>query len=233
MISVVLVEPETAGNVGGVARAMKNFGLKKLFLVNPQCNHLDIDAFSRAKHAKEILKKAVVVKSFSHLKMFDTLVATTAALGTDYNVARLPLSPETLAEKLRGSGRRNVAIVFGREGTGLRNSEIIGCDFVVSIPSSLKYRALNISHAAAIIFYELFRKSRMRNVGDNYVAATSTETGIILKLIDRLIEKMPFHFESQRDTQRKIWRRLIGKAMLSRREAFAVIGFLKNAAKLK
>ncbi len=233
MLSVVLVEPETAGNVGSVARAMKNFGLRNLVLVNPKCNHLDLDAVSRAKHAGEILKRAVVMKSCSQLKVFDTLVATTASLGTDSNVARIPLSPEQLAGKLRGSGRRNVAIVFGREGTGLRNSEIMKCDFVVSIASSVKYRALNISHAAAIIFYELSKKSGMKKVGGNYAPATSTETGIIMGLIEGLIGRMPFHFESQRTTQRKIWRRLIGKAMLSRREAFAVIGFLKNAAKLK
>ncbi len=233
MISVVLVEPETAGNVGSVARAMKNFGLRNLVLVNPQCNHLDLDAFSRAKHAGAILKKAVVMKGFGELKAFDTLVATTAALGTDYNVARLPLSPEQLAEKLKGCGRRKVAVVFGREGTGLRNSEVMKCDFVVSIPSSVRYRALNISHAAAIIFYELSKASRMKKVGDNYAPATSKETGIIMGLIEGFIGRMPFHFESQRTTQRKIWRRLIGKAMLSRREAFAVIGFLKNISRLK
>ncbi len=233
MISVVLVEPETAGNVGSIARAMKNFGLKNLFLVNPQCNHLDLDAVSRAKHAGEILKKAVVLKSFSHLKIFDTLVATTAALGTDYNVARLPLSPEQLAEKLRSSGKRKVAVVFGREGTGLRNSEIIKCDFVVSIPSSVKYRALNISHAAAIVFYELSKKSKMKKVGGNYAAATSTEVSIIMGLVDSILERMPFNVDSQRETQKKIWRRLIGKAMLSRREAFAVIGFFKKAFRLK
>lgn len=233
MISIVLVEPETAGNVGSVARAMKNFGLKNLVLVNPRCNHLDIDAVSRAKHAGEILKRAVVLKGFSSLNMFDTLVGTTAALGTDYNVARLPLSPEKLAEKLRGSGKRKVAIVFGREGTGLRNSEILKCDFVVSIPSSVRYRALNVSHAAAIIFYELSKKSKMRKVGGNYAAATSAEVNVIMGLVESLLERMPFHFDSQRETQRKIWRRLIGKAMLSRREAFAVIGFLKKAARLK
>ncbi len=233
MISVVLVEPETAGNVGSVARAMKNFGLRSLFLVNPKCNHLDLDAVSRAKHAGEILKMAVVLKSFSHMKIFDTLVATTAALGADSNVVRIPLSPEQLAEKLRGSGKRNVAVVFGREGTGLRNSELMKCDFVVSIPSSVKYRALNVSHAAAIVFYELSKKSKMRKVGSNYASATSVEVNVIMGLVESLLERMPFHFDSQRETQKKIWRRLIGKAMLSRREAFSVIGFFKKAFRLK
>ena len=62
MISVILIEPQTEGNVGAIARVMKNFELKELILVNPQCNHLGLDAVSRAKHGKDILKKAKVKK---------------------------------------------------------------------------------------------------------------------------------------------------------------------------
>ena len=233
MISVVLVEPQTPGNVGSIARVMKNFGLKNLVIVNPKCNHLALDSLARAKHAKLILKRAKILKKFDDLKKsFHTTIATTAALGTDYNVARLPLTPEQMAEKLR-SHKQHIALIFGRDSTGLKNSEILKCDFVVSIPASVKYRALNISHAAAVIFYELFKKSRMKKISHNYVAASSKEKDVIMKLINNLLTAMPFHFDSQRTTQKKIWRRLIGKAMLSRREAFAVIGFLKKATKLR
>ena len=64
MLAVVLVEPETPGNIGSVARVMKNFGVKRLLLVNPKCNHLDGEAYGRAMHARDILKAAVVVKNF-------------------------------------------------------------------------------------------------------------------------------------------------------------------------
>ena len=233
MISVVLVEPETAGNVGAVARAMRNFGLSRLVLVKPKCNHLGIDAMSRAKHAKAVLKKAVVAKSFSVVNDFDTSVATTSALGSDSNVSRIPLTPEQLAEKLKGTGRRKVALVFGREGDGLRNSEIMKCDFVVSIPSSVKYRALNLSHATVILFYELSKNSGMQKVETHQVPASSKEKDVIFGFIDSLLDRMTFRFEARKRTQKKIWRRVIGKAMLSRREAFAVIGFFKKASKLK
>ena len=73
----------------------------------------------------------------------------------------------------------------------------------------------------------------MRKVGSNYAAATSVEINIIMGLVDSILERMPFHFDSQRETQKKIWRRLVGKAMLSRREAFAVIGFFQKAFRLK
>jgi tRNA/rRNA methyltransferase len=231
MISVVLIESETSGNVGSIARAMKNFGLKKLVLVNPKCDHLNMDATSRAKHAKAILTKAVVLKKFSQLKRFDLTIATTAAIGTDYNVARLPITPEKLADNIKGKG--NIALILGREGTGLRNTEIMQCDFVVSIPASVKYRALNISHAAVIIFYELFKKSKAKKIGHNFVLASSSEKDVIMNIIESILKRMPFHFDSQRVTQKKIWKRLIGKAMLSRRESFAVIGFFKKMYKLK
>ncbi|MAG15684.1 RNA methyltransferase [Candidatus Woesearchaeota archaeon] len=226
MISVVLIEPHVSGNIGSVARAMKNFGLKNLILVNPKCDHLSGEAKARAKHARLILKNAVIVKKFSNLK-FDTLVATTASLGRDYNVARLPLTPEQLGEKYIELNKSKTALVFGRDTTGLTNSEILKCDFVVSIPASTNYSVLNISHAASIIFYELSKKSRINKIG-NFTAATSKEKDVIMKLIDSLLRQMPFHFDTKRETQRRIWRRLIGKAMLSRREAFAVIGFLKK-----
>lgn len=233
MISVVLVEPSSPGNVGAVARSMKNFGLKDLYLVNPQCNHLDYESLWRAKHARSILKKASVLKSFSHLRKFNTLVATTAALGTASNVARIPLSPSQLGEKYQELNRAGTALVLGRDTTGLTNSEIMKCDFVVTIPSSPAYRALNLSHAASILFYELFRNSRKKKITGSFASATSDEKEVIMQQIRMLLKRMPFHFGSQRETQEKIWKRLIGKAMLSRREAFAVIGFLKKAQKLK
>ena len=59
MLSVVLVEPESSGNVGAVARAMMNFGLEHLVIVNPKCDYLDLDAVSRARHAASILKKGI------------------------------------------------------------------------------------------------------------------------------------------------------------------------------
>ena len=97
MLHVVLVEPQNSGNVGSIARAMKNFGLRHLHIVNPKCRHLNLEAVSRAKHAGEILRKAKVMKKFD-LSGFNTSIATTAALGTDSNVARLPLSPDDLAK---------------------------------------------------------------------------------------------------------------------------------------
>lgn len=228
MISVVCVEPETAGNIGAVARVMKNFGLSDLVIVKPRCNHKGKEAMDRAAHAKEILKKAVVVKDFSALE-YDYKIATTAKLGNDYNIPRVPITPKDLAENIDFKSR--TAIVIGREGNGLTNEEILGCDFVVTIPSSASYATLNISHACAILFYELFNTYRIKgkdNLSGRIPAASGKDKEQIMEMLDEALDNMHFTTSDKKETQRKVWKRLIGKSFLSRREAMALMGFLKK-----
>jgi len=225
MIYVVLIEPKTSGNIGAVARAMMNFGLKNLVIVNPKCDHLSMEAIKRAKHAKPILKKSKIVEK-SHLRKFDYIIGTTSKLGRDYNIPRSPLVPEELAEKLK-SKKGKIAILFGREDSGLTDKEILGCDFVVNIPSS-KYSALNISHAASIIFYELFKKQGEKQLAKNIPIATKKEKKIILRLLNKKLEQMPFETAQKRETQKRLWKRILGKSMLTKREAFALLGFLRK-----
>lgn len=238
MLSVVLVEPETPGNIGSVARVMKNFGVKRLVLVNPRCNHLDGEAYGRAMHARDILKAAVVVKSFSYLKKFDYVVATTAALGSDYNVLRSPITPDQLAQQLRGhigSGsnkKSNIALVFGREGTGLTSKEIGSCDLVVTIPASKKYRALNLSHAVAIVLYELFKSSKSVKLGSHIPLASANEKRIAVSMVNEIIAGMDFAISSKKETQALVWQRLINKSFLTRREMYALLGFLRKTIKM-
>lgn len=223
MISIILIEPEWASNVGAVARVMGNFGFKDLVIVNPECKIDDIEALKRAKHAVNILKKAKIV-NFSHLKKFDYLIATTSKLGTDYNISRTPLTPEQLSKKLPKN--KKIGIVFGREGEGLHNDEIKECDFVVAIPSSKKYPALNISHAVAVILYELSKSNKDR-IG-NFTAISKKEKDNLLKLINEVIDSLQFSTKEKKETQRLIWKRILGKSFLSKREAFALFGFFRK-----
>ena len=113
MISVVLIEPETSGNLGAIARIMANFDFKELILINPKCK-IDEDARNRAKHAQTILDKAKI-KEFDYLKKFDYKIATTAKLGTDYNIPRCPLSPEEFANKVCSLDKKTkLALIIGR-----------------------------------------------------------------------------------------------------------------------
>ncbi len=238
MLCVVLVEPETPGNIGSVARVMKNFGVRQLLLVNPKCNHLDGEAYGRAMHARDILKAAAVVKSFSYLKKFDYVVATTAALGSDYNVLRSPITPDQLAQQLSkrfggNSGKKtSVALVFGREGTGLTSREIGNCDLVVTIPASKRYRALNLSHAVAIVLYEFFKSSKSAKLASHIPLASGHEKKLAIAMVNEIIAGMDFAVSSKKETQSLVWQRLINKSFLTRREMYALLGFLRKAIKM-
>lgn len=226
MIQIVLVEPEEEGNVGAIARVLANFNISKLVLVNPKCEHLGVDALIRSKHAEKILRNAVVVKDLDSIKT-DYLVGTTSLLGTDYNVSRIPMNPEMFAEKIKNV-KKKVSIVFGREGDGLTNEEIRKCDFTVTIPTSTKYKAMNLSHSVAIVLYEIFKKSKDEKTGEGYRLASGKDKQILLKTIDKVLDNLKFATNDKKETQKRVWKRIIGKAFVTKREFNSLIGFFKK-----
>jgi tRNA/rRNA methyltransferase len=228
MIDILLMEIEHPGNLGAIARVMANFNLKNLTLINPKCSPKDEEARNRAKHAQNILKKAKIVKKIPN---YDYIVATTAKLGKDYNIPRSPLTVKEFAEKIKGikkNSKTKIALLIGREGIGLTNKEVLAADFVVTIPSHKKYPTLNISQACTILFYELFQTIGKDKNTDPFNPITKKEKDLLLKNIDEIIDKVEFSTKGKKETQHKVWKRLINKAMLTKREAFAVFGLLKK-----
>lgn len=230
MISIVLVEPENQGNIGAIARLIANFEFEKLILINPKCK-IEEEAYNRAKHAQKILKKAKI-SDFSKLKKFDYLIGTTAKLGSDYNIPRCPVTPEQLAEKISKLEKKTkIAILFGREGTGLTNEELKMCDFTVTIPGSKNYPTLNLSHAVGIILYELFKKLSGDKRTEHIKSVSKREKDQIEKMFIEVLDKMTFSTPEKKETQKIVWKKIFGKSFLTKREAFAVMGFLKKLVK--
>mgnify|MGYP001565489409 FL=1 len=229
MITIVLIKPETPENIGFIARAMKNFELENLLIIDPICDPKHEKAIIVSKHAKEILENAVVkdYAYFSNLKKkFDIVVGTTSALGSDYNIPRTPLTPEELTEKI--DSNQNIAIIFGNEGTGLSNEEVKYCNFLVTIPSSKIYSALNISHAASIIFYELYKKFGKNKVNSHIIRISKKQKEVIMDKIENIIGNLNFSTEEKRNTQRITWAKILDQAMISKREAFVMMGLLRK-----
>ena len=222
MIKILLVEPRNSGNIGAVARAMANFGFEKLILVNPKCSHLSQTARNRAKWAQDVLKKTKIVSSLSSIK--STLVATTGKIGTDYNIPRSPVSPQHLSNIV--DKKKDIALVFGRENSGLNNEEISKCDFVVTIPTSKKYPVMNLSHAVAVILYELAKKKE--NIVSHIIFASQQDKKQLMKMLNKALSKMDFATKEKKQTQITVWKRMIGKSFLTKREAFALMGFFRK-----
>ena len=158
-VSVTLVAPKGPVNVGHVARLVQNFGVDKLYLVEP---NVDLSVASvYASHASVVLDRAIITTFEEVRKEHDLLVATTAVRASrKSNVIRRPVSPDRLHGILSLS--KTSSLVFGRDSTGLTNREIELCDVTTTIDASPAYRSLNIGHAAAIVLYLASRGGRSR-----------------------------------------------------------------------
>ncbi len=160
MFRVVLVEPHYAGNVGSVARLLKNFSIHELALVNPLVHHLSEEALTWAVHAKDVLERALIFKTLEEAVEDSAVVVGTTAKPNEKTIRRTPIDPRKMAEILEPywHSEERVSIVFGREPSGLTNEELDLCDFTVTIPTSQEYPALNLSHSVAVVLYELYTK---------------------------------------------------------------------------
>ncbi|KPN30593.1 putative RNA methyltransferase [Halolamina pelagica] len=155
-ISVCIVDAQTPGNVGTIARAMKNFGLEELLLIDPPAIEPDGEAYGFAGHAREDVLPGAEEIDFDDLCANYHTVGFTAITGEDSRKhVRFPYStPADLVEELRGVDAP-IALVFGREDKGLSNEELSRLDQVAAIPASEAYPVMNLGQAATVTLYEL------------------------------------------------------------------------------
>ncbi len=227
-LTVALLEVEHPGNLGAVARAMKNFAVDNLLLVDPKCDPNDEEAKNRAKWGNDVLESATT-GTWKDLEGYDLVVATTGKTADDFNLPRSPLTPRQLAEKLAGvGGGSKVALLFGRESDGLRNDELKKCDFTVAIPTSTEYASMNLSHAVAVLLYELTHAMLGDELLEKYPLVKAATKNALLEAIDDTLEKLPFTTSEKQVTQEVLWKRLVGKSMLTQREAMALMGFFRK-----
>jgi tRNA/rRNA methyltransferase len=227
MISVALLEPESAGNVGAVARVMKNFGFKELILINPKCEHLSGEAKARAMHARDLLKSAKVVDSFDSLK-YDYLIGTTGKTGGHYNVPRMMVTPEYLSERIPKNGK--TILIFGREGIGMLNQELEKCDIIAHIPMPeasggvvVEYPVMNLSHAVAVFLYEISKADQKR-----VRIASKEEREAIFSLSEDVINGIKWSKTSSPKTVSRAFRNVINRSFIHKREAHTLAGFFRK-----
>ena len=152
-IRIVLVNTSHPGNIGGVARAMKNMGLSRLYLVAPR-QYPDEQADWRAASALDVLGNATVTETLDEAVSDCQFVVGTSARGR-----RIPWplqDPRQCAERMASaSEQEQVAVLFGREDRGLTNEELQVCNLHLNIPTSANYSSLNLAMAVQIVCYEL------------------------------------------------------------------------------
>ncbi|MBN2154292.1 MAG: hypothetical protein JW839_22750 [Candidatus Lokiarchaeota archaeon] len=177
-----MIEPKTLGNVGFVARCMKNFGAEQLIVLAPRYEIGD-EAHGFAMHGRDVLDGANVIDCEGGsvpaaldeiARKYELVAGSTAKLPNRTKLHRLPVDPRAAAPRLAAT---KALLVLGREDTGLTDSELKCCDIVVSIPANPRYPTMNVSHAAAVILYEfwLAKPSMPVGCGRHYATAASED----------------------------------------------------------
>lgn len=155
-IKIILCQPSHPGNIGAVARAMKNMGLYHLVLVAPR-RFPDLEATHRASGAEDILQTATVVPTLEEAVMGCQWLYATSARNRTFPWPLL--TPKGAAEKIvPQSVQQQVAVIFGSEQAGLSNEHLQLCDYHITIPTDEAYSSLNIAAAVQVIVYEIFQQ---------------------------------------------------------------------------
>jgi tRNA/rRNA methyltransferase len=213
-IRVVLVGVEGSVNLGFIARTCVNFGVKELYLVNPKADLEEARRF--AAKADYMIDNAVIVDSLEEaLKDVDLSVATTAKGVGRGDVLRQSISIgdfTAITRRIRG----RLAVIFGRESTGLTREELKHADLLVTIPASQEYPVLNLSQAVAIVLWELW-KARRTKVVNVPLRAGRDKINEVITLIKQVSETIMSKDRAERTVE--IWRKIIWRALPSEYEA--------------
>ena len=227
LIRIVLVEPSHPGNIGAVARAMKNMGLEHLVLVNPrQFPHSE--AIARSSGADDVLASALVVATVKEaLAGCGFVVATTSRPREQYfRVADVRDAAERVLQEAR---RGPAAVLFGAERAGLSNEQLEAAHLLIQIPASEAYPSLNLAMAVQIVAYELYR-ARGVQIDTAPAAGPLAEPVEMERLYEHLaqvLEEIDFRDRTQGGTHLMArLRRLFQRAALDRNEVNILRGIL-------
>jgi tRNA/rRNA methyltransferase len=215
-IRIVLVEPRGAFNIGSVARVMKNMGLSELALINPVDFYND-EAYKGAVGAKDVLLKALVFQTLEDaIRDTNLVVGTTRRAGKH---RKINCSLEELGERIfPATINGKVALLFGREESGLTNRETDLCNLLVYIPANKKFPSLNLSHAVAVVCYRLFIAAMAGEVTWLANPATSEEIEGLLGYIEKIFSEIGFFSKGNTQYVIPVFRKIFGRALLDKDE---------------
>ena len=227
-VIIVLVEPAGPLNVGSVARVMKNFGLSKLILVNPQCDRTSSDAIKMAMHGKDILESAVIVNTLP--EALQGCVRAIATFGREYSGQKPLETPRKALPWLLAETQKPVALIFGREDRGLTNEELNYAHKLVFIPTSPEYPSLNLATAVSICCYELSQSTDLfidKNIPDSEVAPLDAMEAYYQQL-ESLLLSIGYLYPHTAASRMEKFRHLYNRAYLQTDEVGMLRGILRQ-----
>lgn len=225
-ISIVLVEPQSPGNIGMACRAMKNMGFAQLRLVNG-CDRFHPEALKFAVAARDILESATLFPDLASALADCTVTIGTTRRHGKYRPEILP--PDEVASRLRGQGAAGgrAAVVFGREDNGLTTEELSLCRWHATITTSAEYGSLNLAQAVLLFCYELQKASAAPRIDAGIQEmAPSSEMETLFTHLHGCMQKIGFLNEQNPEHIMRSLRRIFFRANLDSREVTVLRGML-------
>ena len=229
-IKIVLVETTHPGNIGAVARAMKTMCLTNLCLVAPKTFPSN-EATARASGADDLLSAASIYSTLQEAVADCQLVIGASARSR--TISWPELNPRQCAEKVvLETPKQQVAIVFGRENSGLKNHELDLCHFLLHIPSNKAYSSLNIAAAVQVVCYELYTATGIKEespIGDrgDSPLATAAQMELFYEHLYETLDVIGFlHQDRAKSIMRRL-RRIYNRIQLDTKEVDILRGILR------
>lgn len=223
MLRIILVEPREAGNVGAVARAMKNFGFADLWIVGEHPDLLPVAGWW-ASGADDLLEGARFVPTLQEaIGDAQLTVATTSMRGRTTPVT---FTPRTLATRYEAlTKEQTLALVFGREDSGLTREELVLCQYTAAIPANDRFPTMNLAQAACVFCYELSAIPEAASARELPDAATLER---VHQGARKLLLEVGFLHENNPDRIYDDLRAILSRAELDAREATIALGILRQ-----
>jgi tRNA (cytidine32/uridine32-2'-O)-methyltransferase len=237
-LRIVLVGTQHPGNIGAAARALKTMGLSRLVLVAPEQYPSD-EAFRRAAGADDVLAQAQVVAELA-----EAVADCHAVLGCTARSRRVQLPEyeprEAAARAVALAGEGEVALVFGRERTGLTNEELQLCHAAVHIPANPDYSSLNLAAAVQVLSYELRLALRAGNAPaavpapahPDELAADHAQLEGFYAQLGQTLDDIDFHKGRSPDSALRKLRRVFNRSQLTTQEVRLLRGILADAQRM-
>ena len=232
-IRIVLIGTTHPGNIGAAARAMKTMCLDQLYLVNPQ-RYPNADATARASSANDLLACARVCTTLD-----EALGDCALVIGASARLRAMTwpqLDPrQSAAQLLKESRHAQVALIFGREHSGLTNEELDRCQYLMHIPGNPEYNSLNLAAAVQIMAYEIMMGSLATShaeagtEGEDMDYASGEETEAFYAHLEETLVEIDFlDPDNPRLLMRRL-RRLFNRVRLDKNEVNILRGILTAA----
>ena len=194
----ILVKPQLGENIGACARSMKNFGFSKLYIVNPKISFPNHKTKATSVGAYDIIRRAKVFDKIENALNPFNLIISLSARRRDINKKHISLNDFHSIIKKKNI---NIGLMFGPEASGLSNKDLSFSNYILQIPTSSKFKSLNLSHSLTLICYEIFKILNKKNInkkGNSLRISSKAKITSIVTHLKNLLERKNFFIPEEK-----------------------------------